>query len=86
MKCHLKLNIDITLHYAVRRVCGKRHKTVKCPSVCLSVPSIDKAATAGGFAAELGRGQQISIDSWCCRATCGPIKEVSASFFVIIIK
>ena len=50
-------------------------------SVRLSDPSIDKAMAAGGFAAEVGRGQQISIDSWCCR----PIKEVLASFFVIII-
>ena len=31
------------------------------------------AAAAGGFAAEVGRGQQqVSIDSCCCRATCRP--------------
>ena len=31
------------------------------------------AAAAGGFAAEVGRGQQqMSIDSCCCRATCRP--------------
>jgi len=32
------------------------------------------AAAAGGFAAEVGLGQQISIDSCCCRTTCGPRK------------
>ena len=52
--------------------------TVRCPSVrpslCLSRRST-AAAAAGGFAAEVGRrGQQISIDSCCCRATCGPRK------------
>ena len=38
--------------YAVRTVYDKRHKTVKCPSVCLSRRST-KAAAAGGFAAEV---------------------------------
>jgi len=37
------------------------------PPVCLSRQS---AAAAGEFAAEVGRGQHISIDSCCCRATC----------------
>ena len=32
------------------------------------------AASAGGFAAEVGRGQQISIRSCCWRATRGPRK------------
>jgi len=41
------------------------------PSVCLSRQS---AAAAGEFAAEVGRGQHISIDSCCCRATCDPRK------------
>jgi len=52
-----------------------RHKTVECPSVRPSVPSIDSSSSGGGeFAAEVGRGQQISTDSSCCRATCGPRK------------
>ena len=29
-------------------------------------------AATGGFAAEVGRGQQISIDSCCCRVNVGP--------------
>ena len=53
-------------------VCGNviKRSSVR-PSVCLSRRST-AAATSGGFAAEVGRGQQISIDSYCCRATCGP--------------
>jgi len=45
-------------------------------SVRPSVPSIDSSSSSGGdeFAAEVGRGQQISTDSSCCRATCGPHK------------
>jgi len=35
--------------------------TAECPSVCPSVPSIDLAAAAGGFAVGHGRLQQISI-------------------------
>ena len=58
---------------AVRTLCGKRHKTAEFPSVCLSRRS-SAAAAPGGFAAEVGRGQQISIDGCCCRATCGPRK------------
>ena len=45
---------------------GRRHKTIELPSVCLSRRSTATAA-AGGFAAEVGRRQQISIDS-CCSA------------------
>jgi len=56
------------VYYAVRIVCGKRHKTVECPSVRLSVPSIDRSSD-WRFAAEVGRGQQISIDGCCCRTT-----------------
>ena len=60
--------------YAVRIVCDKRRKTVECPSarlsVCLSRRSA-AAAAAGGFAAAVGRAQQISIDSCCSRAICG---------------
>jgi len=61
-------------HCAVLVVRGKRHKTVERvsvrPSVCLSRST---AATAtGGFAAEVERGQQISVDSCCCRVTRGP--------------
>jgi len=40
-------------------------------SVCLSRRS---TAAVGRFAAELGREQQMLIDSCCCRATCGPLK------------
>jgi len=40
-----KCKFSVTIYYAVRIVCNKRHKTVECPSVrpCvrLSVPSID---------------------------------------------
>jgi len=43
-------------------------------SVRPSVPSIDSSSDGGGFAAEVGRGQQISIDSFCCLATCGQPK------------
>jgi len=47
-------------------------------SVCLSATCLSRrstaAAAAGGFAAEVGRRQQISIDSCCCRATFGPHK------------
>ena len=43
------------------------------PSVCLSHRST-AAAAAGGFAAEVGRRQQIPIDSCCCRATRRPRK------------
>jgi len=39
---------------------------VGCPSVCLSVPSIDSNRGSGCFAAERGRLQQISYD--CCTA------------------
>ena len=46
---------------------GKRRRTVKCPpaclSVCLSLPSTASATAAGGFATEVGRRQQISIDA-----------------------
>ena len=67
--------IVVTCCYAVR--VGKRHKLVECRSVRPSVRlsrRLAAAAAAGGFAAEVGRGQQISIDSCCCRATCGPRK------------
>jgi len=49
---------------------------VSVPSVRLSVSSIVSSSNGlDGFAAEVGhRGQQISIDSCCCRATCGPRK------------
>ena len=55
-----------------------RGKRFNCQvSVCLSGRLLSRGATAaaatGGFAAEVGRGQQISINS-CCRATCGPRK------------
>jgi len=44
-----------------------------CQSICLS-RRLTVAAATGGFAADVGRRQQISIDSCCCRATCGPRK------------
>ena len=40
--------------YAVR-ICGKRHKTVECLSVCL-YRRLTAAAAAGGFAVEVGPG------------------------------
>ena len=43
-------------------VYGKRRKTVECPSVCLSRRSTT-AAAGGGFAAEVRRGQQMSISN-----------------------
>jgi len=53
-------------HCAVR----ERQTTFECRSVGLSVclsRQSTAAAAAGGFAAEVRRGQQISIDScWCC--------------------
>jgi len=51
---------------------GIKRSSVR-PSVCLSRRST-AAAPAGGFAAEVERRQQISIDSCCCRAKCGPRK------------
>jgi len=51
-------DVDNVHYYTVRTVCGKRHKTVECPSICLSRRST--AAAVGGFAAEVGRGQQLS--------------------------
>ena len=56
---------------------GKRRVTVECPSVRLSVRLSHRstaAAAAGGFAAELGRGHQISIDGCCRRVARGPRK------------
>jgi len=41
------------------------------PSVCLS-RRVTAVAVVGGFAAEVGKGQQISTNSCCCRTTCGP--------------
>ena len=51
---------------------GRRHKTVECPSVRLSRRSTATAA-AGGFAAEVGRRQQLSIDSCCSARLAGRI-------------
>ena len=41
-------------------------------SVRPSRQSTAAAAAARGSAAQVRRGQQISTDSCCCRATCGP--------------
>jgi len=41
---------------------SKVYVTVECTSVRPSVPSVDRSS--GWFAAERGRLQQISIDSW----------------------
>jgi len=43
----------ITIHYAVCMVYGKHHKTVECPYIRLSVPSIDSSG-GGQFATEIG--------------------------------
>ena len=48
------------MYCPVCTVCGKHHKTAECPSACLSHRSA-AAAVASEFAAEDGRGQQISI-------------------------
>jgi len=85
--CYCNTN-NADIYYAVCIVRGKRHKMVECPFVCLSRRLIT-AAAAGGFAAEVGRGQQIWIDSCCCRAICGPrkfrsdCKEVQHTCFVM---
>jgi len=68
--------------YAVYIVCDKRHRTVQCPSVRLSVcrsvcmfcrltATAAAVAGAGGFAAGVGRGPAADIR--CC-AICGPRK------------
>jgi len=62
--------LTVAAYYAVCIVCSKRHKMVECPSVC---PVDRQQQRCRRFAAEVGRGQQISIDV-CCRATCGPRK------------
>jgi len=38
------------------------------------------AAADGGFAAEVGRGQQISIDSCCCHAGAGRVNFTQLYF------
>jgi len=61
----------------VVRILGcKRHETVECPSVCLS-HQLTAEAAAGGFAAEVGCGQQMSVDSCCCYTTSRPRKFLS---------
>ena len=49
------------VYYPVCTVCGKHHKTAECPSACLSHRSAEWWPVASEFAAEDGRGQQISI-------------------------
>ena len=59
------------------KTCSRHTKgevqTVTQSSVC-PVDRQATAAAAGGFAAGVGRGQQLSINSCCCHATCGPRK------------
>ena len=53
------------------------HKTVECPSVRPSVCPVDRQQQRrpAGLLLRSGAGpQQISVDSPCCRATCGPRK------------
>jgi len=65
--------ILVVMRSSVLTVCGKRHKTVECPSVrpsvCVSPVDRQQLRWVGR-----GREQQISIDSSCCCATCGPRK------------
>jgi len=67
LQCSKTYCYELFTYYAIRHCSSVR------PSVCLSRRST-AAAAVGGFAAEVGRGQQISIDSCCCRATPGPRK------------
>jgi len=46
--------VNLSDCYAVRIVCGKRYKTVECPSVCLSQRSDSRSR----FAAEVWRGSR----------------------------
>jgi len=56
--------ILVPYYYAVRMACGKRHKTIECPSISPSVPSIDSSSRSrSGFVVDVGCEQQISIDS-----------------------
>ena len=50
------MSVNIIIFATARVVCGRVCVTVRCPSVCLSVPSIDRC---GGFAAGLGE-QEIA--------------------------
>jgi len=68
-RCTQQESLRVAVSCRLLRGSRKRHKTVQCPSVRLSSRATT-AAAAGGFPAELG--QQISVDSWCCRTTCGP--------------
>jgi len=56
--------VGLPYYYAVRMACGKRHKTIECPSISPSVPSIDSSSRSrSGFVVDVGCEQQISIDS-----------------------
>jgi len=68
---YISLRGPHSMRYAVDLSVIKRSSV--CLSVCLSCRST-AAAPTGGFAAEVGRWQQISIDSCCCCATCGQRK------------
>ena len=73
---HTLRDMPRSCYYAVRIVCRKRHKKVKCPSVRPSVRLSGRLQSRRSTAAAAagGRGQQISIDTCCCRAMCGPRK------------
>jgi len=77
-RCYIRFTCLLIHMFRYHTACGKckasRNGRVSVrPSVCLSRRET-AAAVAGGFAAEVGHGQQISIDSGCCRATCRPRK------------
>jgi len=71
----IRNTICLPANLSLRGRIVRRRKTVKCPSVrrFFSIPLTDSSIGGRrGFAAEVGRGpQQISIDSYCCRATLG---------------
>ena len=67
-------DIDYTALYAMQGLCNGRVSVV-----CLSVPST-AAVPCGWFAAELGRGQRLSIDIyWHPSCSCGLRAEVHGS-------
>ena len=69
--CHLVGEVGLVgLHSTALSVI--RRSSVRL-SVSMSLRTT-AAAAAGRFAAEVGRGQQISIDSFYCRVTCRPRK------------
>jgi len=63
----------VAIYYAARYSMPFIKRPSVRSSICLSCRST-AAVAVGGFAAEVGRGQQISIDSCCSHMTCRPHK------------